>query len=112
APRPFPTRRSSDLGETRTDDKPETLDHRRTFDLQLLHKGPRPHDSGHAVAIGDADAAHAERYRFGDHFGRVRGAAKETVVGGSDQFGKSGRGGEAAHANSPWIYQRGSGFSS
>src|SRR3546814_909549 len=57
------------------------------------------------------------RERRGAQPGGVRGAGEEAGVGRGDQFGEAGLGagfgaGRTAHANSPWIYQRGSAFSS
>ena len=76
---------------------------------QLAQPGQRPHHPRDAVAVGDADAGHAERERLGDHVDGVRRAAQEAVVGRGDQLGKGRR---PAHANTPWIYQSGRSFSS
>ncbi len=95
------------------DHEPEVLHHLGLFDLLFLQKSPRPHHPRDTVAVRDADALHAERQRFRNHVGGMRGAAQEAVVGRGDQLGEAGLGfGCLAHAKTPWIYQRGSGFSS
>ena len=82
---------------------------------QLAQPGQRAHHPRDAVAVGDADAGHAEGDRFRHHLMRMRCTAQEAVVGRGDQLGEARFGagfGRIAHAKTPWIYQRGSGFSS
>ena len=70
----------------------------------VLQRHMRLHHAGHRVAIGDADAGHAERQRRFDHLARVGGAAQEGEMRRRGEFGE-------AHANRPWRYQPGLGFS-
>ncbi len=89
--------------EPGADDQPESRHRLRLLDLQLFQEGPGPHYPRDAVAVGDADARHAEFERARDHFGGVRGAAQEAVVGRSDQLGETGIGvgTRRAHAKTP-----------
>ena len=100
-------------GEARANDEAKIHNNFGLLDLQFFQERPCPHNPRHAVAVGDADAGHAEVDRLRHHLSGVRGAAQEAVIGRGDQFGEAGFGcGRLAHANNPWMYQRGSGFSS
>ncbi len=72
----------------------------------LIERDPGADHPGDAVAVGDADPGHVQFQCLCDHVRRMRCPAQEAVIGRGDQLG------EVAHANSPWRYQPGSGFSS
>jgi quercetin dioxygenase-like cupin family protein len=55
----------------------------------------------------NADPAQPQGLGAVDHVTGVRSAAQEAVIAGRNQFGK----GRLDHANRPWRYQRGTGFS-
>ncbi len=70
------------------------LTHRLGFDIGA-------HDASQRVAVSDAQSCQTKRDRLLDHLFRMRSRTQEREVGRYAKFSK------AAHAKSPWTYQRG-----
>ena len=98
----------NDIGRAIDKDQPGPGHKAQAMTLRrVTQRGPGPHHTRHAVAIGNADRVEAKRYGLCNHIGRQRCPAQEGIAGGRNQLCKSG----LAHAKSPCRYQSGDGAS-
>src|SRR5262249_9127071 len=92
---------SKDLRRTVGEDETAADEQSRFLAFHLTERIPDAHDTGKAVAIGNADGGESQQRRLFGDFLRTRSAAQEREVRSDRKLGIS------AHAKSPWIYQRG-----